>query len=258
LFIIQKIERLILKKIFQKIFKNSRSPQDGSFFNELEKILGFKPNDLSIYQRAFTHRSANKIDEKGNPINYERLEFLGDAMLSSVIAAHLFNQVPHGDEGYLTKMRSKIVSREHLNELGRDLNLIGFIDSKVPTSHFGENIHGNVFEALIGAIYLDLGYKFCEQFINLRVIVPYVNIPKLEGKVISYKSLLIEWCQKEKKSFYYDVYEDNAITGERLFGVKLSIDQKIVAKARATSKKKAEEKASQRAYFAFQNKIDGK
>lgn len=198
------------------------------------------------------------MDEKGNPINYERLEFLGDAMLSSVIAAHLFNEVPHGDEGYLTKMRSKIVSREHLNELGRDLNLIGFIDSKVPTSHFGENIHGNVFEALIGAIYLDLGYKFCEQFISLRVIIPYVNIPKLEGKVISYKSLLIEWCQKEKKSFYYDVYEDNAITGERLFGVKLSIDQKIVAKARATSKKKAEEKASQRAYFAFQNKIDGK
>lgn len=247
-----------MKKIFQKIFKNSRSRQGGSFFNELERILGFKPNDLSIYQRAFTHRSANKVDEKGNPINYERLEFLGDAMLSSVIAAHLFNEVPHGDEGYLTKMRSKIVSREHLNELGRDLNLIGFIDSKVPTSHFGENIHGNVFEALIGAIYLDLGYKFCEQFISLRVIIPYVNIPKLEGKVISYKSLLIEWCQKEKKSFYYDVYEDNAITGERLFGVKLSIDQKIVAKARATSKKKAEEKASQRAYFAFQNKIDGK
>jgi ribonuclease-3 len=258
LFVIQKIERLILKKIFQKIFKNSRSNQGGIFFTELEKILGFKPVDLSIYHRAFTHRSANKTDEKGNPINYERLEFLGDAMLSSVIAAHLFNEVPHGDEGYLTKMRSKIVSREHLNELGRDLNLIGIIDSKVPTSHFGENIHGNVFEALIGAIYLDLGYGFCEQFINRRVILPYVDIPKLEGKVISYKSLLIEWCQKEKKSFYYDVYEDNAITGERLFGVKLSIDHKIVAKARATSKKKAEEKASQRAYFAFQNKIDGK
>ncbi|WP_249684753.1 ribonuclease III [Flavobacterium sp. CYK-55] len=247
-----------MKKIFQKIFKNSRSHQDGSFFNELEKMLGFKPNDLSIYQRAFTHRSASKIDEKGNPINYERLEFLGDAMLSSVIAAHLFNQVPHGDEGYLTKMRSKIVSRDHLNELGRDLNLIGFIDSKVPTSHFGENIHGNIFEALIGAIYLDLGYGFCEKFINHRVIIPYVDIPKLEGKVISYKSLLIEWCQKEKKSFHYDVFDDNAITGERLFGVKLSIDHKIVAKARATSKKKAEEKASQRAYFAFQNKIDAK
>jgi ribonuclease-3 len=105
---------------------------------------------------------------------------------------------------------------------------------------------------------LDQGYVFCEKFIQKRVILPYVDIAKLEGKVISYKSLLIEWCQKEKKSFFYDVFEDNAITGERLFGVKLSIDQKVIAKARATSKKKAEEKASQRAYFALQNKIDSK
>jgi ribonuclease-3 len=155
-------------------------------------------------------------------------------------------------------MRSKIVSREHLNELGRDLNLIQFIKSKVPSNHFGENIHGNIFEALVGAIYLDRGYLFCEKFIQKRVLIPYVDIPKLEGKVISYKSLLIEWCQKEKKSFHYDVYEDNGIGGERLYGVKLSIDNKTVAKSRATSKKKAEEIASKRAYFAFQEKIDGK
>ncbi len=198
------------------------------------------------------------MDHDGNAVNYERLEFLGDAMLSAVIAAHLFRKAPAGDEGYLTKMRSKIVSREHLNELGRDFHLIDFIESKVPTTHFGENIHGNVFEALIGAIYLDSGYYSCEQFIQNKVIVPYVDISKLEGKVISYKSLVIEWCQKEKKIFNYDVYDDNSITGERLFGVKLTINDKIIAKARATSKKKAEEKASQRAYFALQNKIDSK
>jgi len=179
-------------------------------------------------------------------------------MLSSVIAAHLFNEVPTGDEGYLTKMRSKIVSREHLNELGKDLNLIQFIESKVPTNHFGENIHGNVFEALVGAIYLDKGYNYCEKFIQKRVIIPYVDILKLEGKVISYKSLLIEWCQKEKRTFHYDVFEDNGIRGERLYGVKLSIDNKVIAKSRATSKKKAEEIASKRAYFAFQEKIDNK
>jgi len=191
-------------------------------------------------------------------MNYERLEFLGDAMLSSVIAGYLFNKAPHGDEGYLTKMRSKIVSREHLNELGKDLNLIQFIDSKVPVQHFGDNIHGNIFEALIGAIYLDRGYVYCEKFINSRVILEYVDISRLEGKVISYKSLVIEWCQKEKKSFYFDIFEDNAIDGQRLFGVRLSIDEKVIAKARATSKKKAEEKASQRAYFAFQEKINKK
>ncbi len=244
-----------IKKILSK---PSRSNEDGIFFNHITEILGFKPENLDFYRKAFTHRSANKVDEKGNPVNYERLEFLGDAMLSSVIAAHLFNKAPAGDEGYLTKMRSKIVSREHLNELGRDLNLIGFIESKVPTTHFGENIHGNVFEALIGAIYLDKGYIYCEKFIQKRVIIPYVDIARLEGKVISYKSLLIEWCQKEKKTFHYDVFEDNSITGERLFGVKLSINAKVVAKSRAASKKKAEEIASKRAYFAFQEKINAK
>lgn len=247
-----------MKRIIQKLFKNSRSPEDGIFFNEIENIIGFKPLQLENYKKAFTHRSSNKLDVKGNAISYERLEFLGDAMLSSVIAAHLFNKAPTGDEGYLTKMRSKIVSREHLNELGRDLKLIRFVESKVPVSHFGENIHGNIFEALVGAIYLDQGYSYCEKFIQKRVIHPYVDIARLEGKVISYKSLLIEWCQKEKKSFHYDVFEDNGIGGERLYGVKLSIESKVIAKSRATSKKKAEEIASKRAYFAFQEKIDMK
>ncbi len=245
-------------RLFNKIFSKSRLDENGIFFIEIKKILGFKPKNINSYEKAFTHRSSNKLDLKGNPISYERLEFLGDAMLSAVIAAHLFNKVPSGDEGYLTKMRSKIVSREHLNELGRDLNLIRFVESKVAPQHFGENIHGNIFEALVGAIYLDLGYSFCEKFIQKRVIEPYVDIAKLEGKVISYKSLVIEWCQKEKRTFNYDVFEDNGIDGERLFGVKLSIDNKIIAKARATSKKKAEEKASQRAYFAFQEKINNK
>lgn len=245
--------------LFKKIFKkNSRPEEGGNFFSEMERIIGFKPKKIKNFEKAFTHRSLNKIDEKGNAISYERLEFLGDAMLSSVIAAYLFKEVPTGDEGYLTKMRSKIVSREHLNELGKDLHLITFIESKVNPQHFGENIHGNLFEALVGAIYLDKGYLVCEKFIHKRVIEPYVDIPRLEGKVTSYKSLLIEWCQKEKRKFHYDIFEDNSITGERLFGVKLSIDDKVIAKARASSKKKAEEKASQRAYFVFQDKIDGK
>ena len=245
-------------RLIRKIFSKSRSLEDGIFFDSISEILGFVPINLNHFKKAFTHRSSNKQDEKGNIISYERLEFLGDAMLSSVIAAHLFNKVPDGDEGYLTKMRSKIVSREHLNELGKDLNLVRFIESKVPVQQFGENIQGNIFKSFVVAIYQDRGYEYCEKFIQKRVILPYVDIARLEGKVISYKSLLIEWCQKEKKQFYYDIFEDNGIDGQRFFGVKLSIDDKIVAKARATSKKKAEEKASQRAYFAFQNKINNK
>jgi ribonuclease-3 len=158
-------------------------------------------------------------------------------MLSAVIASHLFQEVPSGDEGYLTKMRSKVVSREHLNELGKGLKLINLVESKIPSGQFGDNIHGNLFEALIGAIFLDKGYKYCEKFIYKRVIIPYVDITQLEGKVISYKSLLIEWCQKEKKIFNYNVYEDTGNDDLRHFSVKLSIDHKVVAKARATSKK---------------------
>ena len=234
---------------------NSRSHGDGDFFLKLKSILGFKPKSKSLYIKAFTHRSMNIKDKMGNAINYERLEFVGDAMLSSVIASYLYEQVPHGNEGYLTKMRSKVVSREHLNELGKDLDLIDLVQSRIPKSSFGNNIHGNLFEALLGAIYLDKGYKFCERFIYKRVIYPYVDIETLEGKVISYKSLLIEWCQKEKNTFDYQVYEDTGKDELKHFSVKLSINNKVVSKARATSKKKAEEKASKRAFFAFQKQM---
>jgi len=235
---------------------NSYSKEEGDFFLGMTKILGFKPKKLSIYKKAFLHRSANVKNEKGEAMSYERLEFLGDSMLGTIISKYLYNEVPTGDEGYLTKMRSKIVSREHLNELGKDLKLIQFVESRIPKSHFGENIHGNVFEAIVGAIYLDRGYKYCEKFIYKRVVAPYVDIEQLEGKVISYKSLMIEWCQKQKKVFKYDIYEDSGNEVLKHFAVKLHIKGKIVAKARATSKKKAEEMASKRAYYALQSKID--
>jgi len=241
-----------LKNIF-----NSRTEKGGNFFLALKKILGFKPKDISYYEVAFTHRSTNEKNSDGEPQNYERMEFLGDAMLSSVIASHLFKKVPGGNEGYLTKMRSKVVSREHLNELGRDLGLINYVKTTIPIEQFGGNIHGNVFEALVGAIYLDRGYGYCEKFISKRVIKPYVDIEKLEGKVISYKSLFIEWCQKHKKNFKFAVYEDTGNDTLKHFAVKLILEDETVGKARATSKKKAEESAAKRAYYKLQVRIDG-
>ena len=240
----------------QNILKGSRSKSDGNFFLKLNQILGYKVKNRALYIKAFTHRSMNIKDKKGNAINYERLEFVGDAMLGAVIASYLFDEVPHGDEGYLTKMRSKVVSREHLNELGKELNLIDLVETKIPKNNFGNNIHGNLFEALVGAIFLDKGYKQCEKFITDRIIEPHVDIERLEGRVISYKSLLIEWCQKEKKTFDYNVYEDTGNDDIKHFSVKLSVNGKVVSKARATSKKKAEEKASKRAFFVFQKQME--
>lgn len=234
------------------------SKKDEQFYAEMKLLLGFVPKSLYLYRKAFVHRSIKELDDSGNPRNYERLEFLGDAMLDAVIASYLFKKVPSGNEGYLTQMRSKIVSREHLNELGRDLDLIRFVKSNVSRSKFGENINGNIFEALIGAIYLDRGYKYCKKFVYKTVIIPYVDIEQLEGKVTSYKSLFIEWCQKEKKSFEFEVYDDTGNDSIRHFSVKLFLEDKIVAKGRSTSKKKAEEIAAKRAYFANQKEITKK
>tara|TARA_B100000795_G_scaffold72795_1_gene51432 strand:- start:2186 stop:2923 length:738 start_codon:yes stop_codon:yes gene_type:complete len=238
----------------RKIVK-PRPQEDKELHNELKKLLKFSPSSINKYKKAFTHRSVQMLDKKGIPINYERLEFLGDSILGSVIAAYLYKKVPKGSEGYLTQMRSKIVSREHLNELGKDLNLIRFIKSNIDQSNVGDNIHGNIFEALIGAIYLDKGYDFCQKFIHQNVIVPYVDIEKLEGKITSYKGLIIEWCQKQKKKYAFDTYEDSGNETTKHFSVKISIDGEQIAKGRATSKKKAEEQASKRVYFAFQKQI---
>ena len=234
---------------------HSFSEEDQQFYNELKKLLNFSPRNISNYRKAFTHRSIQLVDVEGNPMNYERLEFLGDSILGSVIAAYLYKKVPAASEGYLTQMRSKIVSREHLNELGKELNLIRFVKSNIDQTNAGDNIHGNIFEALIGAIYLDKGYNICERFIFRNVIISHVDIEKLEGKITSYKGLIIEWCQKHKKKYNFETYEDTGNELIKHFSVKVSIDGVQVAKGRATSKKKAEELAAKRVYFAFQKQI---
>jgi len=231
------------------------SQEDEVFLSDLKTLLDYTPKKLYYYKKAFTHRSIKEVDSKGNPINYERLEFLGDAMLGAVIASYLYKKAPEGSEGYLTQMRSKIVSRDHLNELGKDLNLIRFVKSNIDQTNISDNIHGNIFEALIGAIYMDKGYNFCKKFIHQNVINEYVDLDKLEGKITSYKGLIIEWCQKQKKKYVFDTYEDTGNESIKHFSVKISIDGALIAKGRATSKKKAEEKASKRVYFTFQKQI---
>ena len=240
-----------MKKI-RKFFNLYVSPHK-KLTRQLRGLLGFTPANLSVFRLAFKHSSRSSDAYTSN----ERLEYLGDAILDSVISDYLFKKYPKRGEGFLTEMRSKIVSREHLNELGKDLDLLDLLESKMSKVNFGENIHGNVFEALVGAIFLDKGYQACEHFIYDSVIGPYVDIERLEGKVISYKSLLIEWCQKEKKTFKYLVYDDTGNDETKHFAVKLRIEDRVIAKARATSKKKAEEKASKRAFFALQHKIEG-
>lgn len=241
-----------------KFIRNIIKPQDKedeAFYTALKKLLGFRPKNINYYKTAFIHRSIKVLDENGNPINYERMEFLGDAMLGSVIAAFLFKMVPDGNEGYLTQMRSKIVSRNQLNKLGKDLGLIEFVKSTISKNRMGQNIYGNIFEALVGAIYLDRGYRYCEKFIDKRVINAFVDIPSLENKITSYKGIIIEWCQKTKKKLEFETYEDSGNERIRHYSVRLMLEGKVVSKGRSTSKKKAEEIASKRIYFIYQDEI---
>lgn len=241
---------------FVKKIWPSHKTNDKAFLHGLKKITGFTPKSKSFYIKAFTHRSNQEKDSSGNSINYERLEFLGDALLGAVVANYIFMEVPEKDEGYLTQMRSKIVSRSHLNMVGKQLGLIDYLKSNIPVERFGNNIHGNLFEALTGAVFLDKGYVYCEQFIYKTLLEPHVNLLKLEGKIISYKSILIEWCQKQRKHFEFKSWKDEGNDPVSHFSAQLIIAGKTVAKARETSKKKAEEKVSKRAYFALQSEIE--
>ncbi len=235
---------------------NTLSQEDKVFSNSLTKILGFKPNNLTIYKEAFTHSSLHKKGISGKYISYERLEFLGDAILGSIIAEFLYKELPLANEGELTKMRSKIVSRENLNTIGKKLNLIQFVQSNVPKKKFGDNIHGNAFEAFIGAIFEDKGYHVCDRFIHNKILKPHVDLEQLTGKITSFKSLLIEWFQKNKVNYHFEYFDDTWQDEKKHFGVKLYTDDTVLAKGRGTSKKKAEELAAKRAYFVLQDQIE--
>ena len=240
-----------------EFLKNNKAtaPEDADFKKFLKIILGYKPKNTFYYRKAFTHSSFKKIVD-GKSYNYERLEFLGDAVIDTVISAFLYNIAPFENEGYLTQMRSKIVSRVNLNSLGKDLDLLKFIDSAVSQEKFGDNIYGNIYEALVGAVFLDKGYVICDKFVNKTLITPYIDIERLEGKITSYKSVLIEWCQKNRKEIKFESSNESSKEKIKHFTVKLFINKKQISKGRATSKKKAEEIASKRAYYTFQNHIE--
>ena len=240
-----------LKRFLRKNASNKQDP----LFQLIKNITGFSPVDLSLYDRVFTHTSMEKTNANGQKINYERLEFLGDAVLNTIVAAHLFESLPQNNEGSLTLMRSKIVRRDFLNRVGKQLSLIDQLSSNVPTKNYSQNVHGNLFEALVGALYIDLGFERCSQFVFDKMIHPLVDLEKLEFMVLSYKSLLVDWFQKKRINYAFEVSLDNGAERANHYKAKLLIDGKVMAKARAKNKKKAVEKVAKRAYFRFQDNV---
>ena len=232
-----------------------KSKPNHSFKQTIADIIGYSPKNIVLFERVFTHRSLEKVGEDGRKINYERLEFLGDAVLGTIIGNYLFSQMPDADEGDLTQMRSKIVRREFLNHIGKSLRLYPLLQSKVDKDRYGDDVHGNIFEALVGAVFVDVGFSKCQSFVKRKVIEPYVDLTAFEDRVISYKGVLVNWFQQQKMTYRFDVFEDSGANKSLAFKAKLFVNDGLVASARGSNKKKAAEKVSKRAYFKFADRI---
>lgn len=224
-----------------------RFSKDRKFGESLRNILGFYPRNVALYRKAFTHSSAAPEIKEGVKDSYERLEFLGDAVLGTVIADYLFKKFPFKDEGFLTKMRSKIVSRVQLNKLSVRFGLQKFIEADFGFSRNNHSVNGDVFEALIGAIYLDKGYVFTRRFIQDKVIQDHLDIEEIEQTETDFKSKFIEWAQKEKKAFSFVVVDEIMNGSEKHYIIEARIDQQTLGKGQSISKKKAEQIASEQA-----------
>lgn len=161
------------------------------------KILGFYPHNIEIYKQALLHKSSS-VKTQGRLVNNERLEFLGDAILDAVVADIVYKKFEGKREGFLTNTRSKIVQRETLNNIAINIGLDKLIKYSSKQSSHNSYMSGNAFEALVGAIYLDRGYKACMKFMEKRIIGQYINLEKISRKEVNFKSKLIEWSQKNK------------------------------------------------------------
>jgi ribonuclease-3 len=212
------------------------------FRKQLNNVLGFTPGNLILYKTALSHRSVREGADENN----ERLEFLGDAVLSSIVAHYLFRKYPYKGEGFLTEMRSKMVNRQQLNEIGIKMGLKKItIYNKYDSSLKISQIFGNTLEALIGAVYLDKGYDRTQQWVEKCVILPHLFIDDLETIEINIKNRLYGWANKNGKSLDFETLAENFEGGRRLFTIGALIDGELIAEGKGFNKKDASQIAAQ-------------
>ena len=222
--------------------------ENKSLLFSIKNIFGFYPGNIFLYKLALRHKSVAKEIVNGFKLSNERLEYLGDAVLSSVVADHLFKTFPYKDEGFLTEMRSRIVSRAQLNKLGQKLGLTKLVLSSADSRNQCKSMSGDAFEAFIGALYIDKGYNYTKKIIIERIIKVHLDIDELVNQDANYKSLLIEWSQKEKKQVEFKVLEEIGEGFKKKYLVEVCIENKQIAKAQDYSIKGAEKLAAEKAY----------
>jgi ribonuclease-3 len=224
---------------FTNLFKKHAG---SSFKKELKNILGFRPNNISLYKTALTHRSVREGADENN----ERLEYLGDAILSAMIADYLFKRYPYREEGFLTEMRSKMVNRQQLNDIAirmglKKITLFNKMDGSLKVSQ----IFGNTLEALVGAMYLDSGYKKTSKWVLEHVIQPHMFMDDLEILEINHKNKLYGWANKNGKVLEFETLNEKLENGRRLFTIAAVVDGNNIAEAKAFNKKDASQIAAQ-------------
>lgn len=229
-----------LLRIFNRYFSKNKH-----FCEKISSILGYTPAHMNLYIQAFKHKS-NSIEINGHRHHNERLEFLGDAILNSIVAEYLYKKYPSSDEGFLTKMRSKIVKRKTLDAIGSKMG-IDELMAIMNKTQISRSMLGNALEALVGAVYLENGYAFTRKFIVLEILRKFLNIHRLEDMDDNFKSQLLEWCQKNNMEVSYDLISKYKFEKRDRFKIGVIIQGEQVAEADDFNKKNAEQIASEKA-----------
>ncbi|HFA49521.1 MAG TPA: ribonuclease III [Bacteroidetes bacterium] len=233
-------------RLFLRFYNRFFHPEKA-FAEKLRPLLGFTPSRLSIFKLAFSHKS-NPSDKAYAIQNNERLEFLGDAVLGTIVAEYLFKKYPNGNEGFLTKMRSKIVKRSTLNQIGDQMGLDVLLQ-EYSSTRLSRSMLGNAVEALVGAVYIEKGYDGTTAFVVKKILRNYVNVQKLESYDDNYKSQLLEWCQKNGQTVSYKLVARYKFEKRDRFKVAVLVDNNKVATADDFNKKSAEQTASEKALY---------
>ncbi len=240
-----------MNKVFRRSLNlfQSYSSEDKILRSVVESITGKKPITLKLYKLAIKHSSSSEVDKYGRKESYERLEYLGDAYLGAIIAEYLYKKYPYKDEGFLTEIRSRIVNRESLNQLGRKLGLEKIIVfDKKNGLHRHKSIYGDIMEALIGAIYLDHGFTTCKHIVLHKFLEPNYNLDKIISENTNYKSQIIEWSQKNGKEVRFETANVVEKGNYKEFEVSIYIEDIFIVTGHGPNKKKAEQSAARKAY----------
>lgn len=228
--------------------ETARSEKDRLFIDAIASIVGSKPKNLELFKLATLHSSVGKITKDGFKESNERLEFLGDATLSMVVAEYLFKKYPFKNEGFLTEVRSRIVNRATLNQLAGKLGIPSLVELQDKNQKKGgSSIYGNALEAIIGAVFLDRGYIVCRNFILEKIISQHLDMQEIIYTDTNFKSKVIEWAQKESREVVFESVTESKVSGYNEFEVILLINEQQISRGSGTSKKRAEQDAALKA-----------